>query len=69
MIEDDFINYKYDQKKFLGEGGFGKVVLTENKIMKKKVAIKYIKFENKDEYDRNKIVQEGQILFKFIHKN
>ena len=69
MIEDDFINYKYEQKKVLGEGGFGKVVLAENKNTKEKVAIKYIKFEDKDEYDKNKIVQEGQILFTFIHQN
>ena len=69
MIKDDFINYKYNQKKVLGKGGFCKVVLAENKITKEKVAIKYIKFEDKDEYDKNKIVQEGQILFKFIHQN
>jgi NIMA (never in mitosis gene a)-related kinase len=69
MIEDDFINYKYEQIKVLGEGGYGKVILAENKNTKKKVAIKCVKFQKMDEYDKNKIVQEGQILFKFIHEN
>ena len=69
MIKDDFIDYKYNQIEYLGKGGFGKVILAENKDTKKKVAIKYITFEHMDEYSRNKIVQEGQILFKFIHNN
>ena len=31
MIEDDYINYKYNVTKSLGEGGYGEVFLAENK--------------------------------------
>ena len=69
MIEDEYINSKYNQIKLLGEGGFGKVILAKDKKTNSKVAIKYISFENMDINDRDKIIQEGQILYKFSHKN
>ena len=37
MIEDDYINYKYNVTKSLGEGGFGKVFLAENKKLNHKL--------------------------------
>ena len=69
MIEDEFINCKYNQIKFLGKGSFGKVILAEDKITKSNVAVKYIDFFQMCEYERDKILQEGQILFKVNHKN
>ena len=68
-IEDDFINCKYNQINFLGEGTYGKVILSEDKITKSKVAIKYIDFTKLHERVKDKIIQEGQILFKITHKN
>ena len=69
MIEDAFINSKYQQIKFLGKGGFGRVILAKDKDSNSNVAIKYIDFEGMDEYDIDKVVQEGRLLSKFIHKN
>ena len=69
MIEDEFINCRYNQIKSLGEGSYGKVILYEDKITKSKVAVKYIDFYNMLEYEKDKILQEGQILFKVNHKN
>ena len=68
-IEDEFINCKYNQIEFLGEGSYGKVILSEDKITKSKVAIKYIDFNKICEYERDKVLQEGQILFKVDHTN
>lgn len=68
-IEDDFINCKYDQINFLGEGSYGKVILSQDKITKSYVAIKYIDFTKMYEYEKDKVLQEGQILFKITHKN
>ena len=70
MIDDEFINYKYNQIRILGEGGYGKIILAENKNNKSKIAIKYIDFEKfEDEEDIDKVIQEGNILYKLIHKN
>ena len=69
IILDEFINCKYNQVKFLGEGSYGKVILSEDKVTKSKVAIKYIDFSKMSEYEKDKILQEGQILFKVEHKN
>ena len=68
MIEDDYINSKYNQIKFLGQGGFGKVILAKDKYTNLNVAIKYIDFEGMDEDEIEKVIQEGQLLFKFKHK-
>ena len=68
-IEDEFIDCKYNQIKYLGEGSYGKVILAEDKITKSNVAIKYINFYKMNEYERDKVLQEGQILFKVNHKN
>ena len=68
-IEDEFINCKYNQIKYLGEGSYGKVILSEDKITKSKVGIKYIDFNKICEYERDKVLQEGQILFKVDHTN
>ena len=69
MIEDDYINYKFKVIKSLGEGGFGKVFLAENNKTKSQVAIKYLDFKQMGEYGKDKIVQEGQILFKLNHNS
>ena len=69
MIEDDYINSKYNQIKFLGQGGFGKIILAKYKNTNLNVAIKYIYFEGMDEDEIEKVIQEGQLLFKFKHKN
>ena len=69
MIKDEYINSKYKQIRFLGEGGFGKVILAKNKFTNSYVAIKYIDLEEMSEDERDKIIQEGQILFKLNHKN
>lgn len=68
-IKDDFIDCKYKLIDFLGEGSYGKVFLYEDKITKSKVAIKYIDFTRLHEGVKDKIIQEGQILFKITHKN
>ena len=69
MIRDEYINSKYNQIKFLGQGGFGKVILAKYKNTNLNVAIKYIYFEGMDEDEIEKVIQEGQLLFKFKHKN
>ena len=68
-IKDDFIDCKYKLIDFLGEGSYGKVFLYKDKITKSKVAIKYIDFTKLHERVKDKIIQEGQILFKITHKN
>ena len=69
MIEDEYINSKYNQIKFLGEGGFGKVILAKDKNTNSKVAIKYIDFEEMNQDAIEKVIQEGHLLFKIKHKN
>jgi len=70
MIDDEYINYKYNQIKNLGSGGYGQVILAENKNTKSKMAIKYIDFKNfENENDIDKVIQEGGTLYKLIHKN
>ena len=69
LIDDAYINAKYKQIKFLGEGGFGKVILAKDKNTNEHFAIKYIDFERLDEDDQDKVIQEGQLLHKFKHEN
>ena len=69
MIEDEYINSKYNQIRALGEGGFGRVILAKEKNTNLKVAIKYIDFEEMDSDGIEKVIQEGHLLFKFKHKN
>ena len=56
MIKDEYINSKYKQIRFLGEGGFGKVILAKNKNTNSYVAIKYIDLEEMSEDERDKII-------------
>ena len=56
MIKDEYINSKYKQIRFLGEGGFGKVILAKNKDTNLYVAIKYIDLEEVSEDERDKII-------------
>lgn len=69
LIEDEYINSKYDQIKFLGKGGFGRVILAKDKKTKLKVAIKYIDFERMNKDTIKKVKQEGDLLSELKHKN
>ena len=69
MIEDAYINSKYNQIRFIGEGGFDKVILAKDKNSSFKVAIKYIDFERMLEDEVDKVIQEGHLLYKLIHSN
>ena len=69
LIDDAYINAKYKQINFLGEGGFGKVILAKDKNTNEHFAIKYIDFERLDEDDQDKVIQEGHLLHKFKHEN
>ena len=68
--KDKYINLNYEIIRLLGKGGFGQVILAKNKDNNSKVAIKYIEFKkSKDERNIDKVLQEGQILFKLSHEN
>ena len=71
MIEKDkYINSNYEIMRYLGGGAYGQVILAKNKDNYSKAAIKYIDFKNfEDESNIDKVIQEGQILFKLSHEN
>jgi len=71
MVEKDkYINSNYEIIRHLGKGGYGLVILAKNKDNNSEVAIKYIDFTKfEDESDIDKVIQEGQILFKLSHEN
>ena len=68
-IEDEFITCKYKGIKYIGEGAYGKVFFGEDIKTKSNVAIKYIDFRKMNGNERDKVLQEGQVLFKVNHKN
>ena len=68
-LEDEFINCKYSQITHIGGGSFGQVFLAKDKNTNSNVAIKYISFDGFDESERDKLLLEGQILFKITNKN
>ena len=71
MIEKDkYINSNYEIMRYLEGGAYGQVILAKNKDNYSKAAIKYIDFKNfEDESNIDKVIQEGQILFKLSHEN
>ena len=68
-FEDEFINCKYSEIRHIGRGSFGQVFLAKDKNTNSNVAIKYISFDGFDESERDKLLLEGQILFKITNKN
>ena len=68
-FEDEFINCKYSEIRHIGGGSFGQVFLAKDKNTNSNVAIKYISFDGLDESERDKLLLEGQILFKITNKN
>lgn len=60
----------YKFVKLIGKGAFGKVTLGIHKLTGKQVAIKTVdKSLMKDEYQRNKVLQEVHLLKKVRHSN
>lgn len=68
MTEDEFFFNNYNKIKILGKGSFGKAILYENKLDKSKIVIKIMNLENRNEKLKEKIIQEGKILFKLHHQ-
>ena len=68
MIVDEFINCKYNQIKFLGEGAYGKVFLSEDKITKSKVAVKYIDFSKMCEKEKDNFYKKAKYYLKLSIK-
>ena len=68
-LEDEFINCKYSEIRYIVGGSFGQVFLAKDKNTNSNVAIKYISFDGFDESERDKLLLEGQILFKITNKN
>ena len=68
MTEDEFFFNNYNKIKILGEGSFGKAILYRNKLDNSKTVIKIMNLENRDKKLKEKIIQEGNILFKLQHQ-
>ncbi|KRW98473.1 Protein kinase-like domain [Pseudocohnilembus persalinus] len=60
---------QYKELKYLGQGGFGKVMLAEHRQTKQKVAIKYIENEQTSANDIDNVFKEAETLKNLKHKN
>ena len=68
MIENDYINFKYQIIQKLGQGAFGMAYLAKDKF-NKKVVIKDINLNNMSISQRSSLIQEGPILYKLSNEN
>lgn len=69
MIYNKFIDNKYTVIKGLGQGSYGKAFLAIDNDDQNKVVIKEINLNRIGEKARNKVIQEGEILYQLEHKN
>jgi len=70
MIVGELVNSRYDIKMLIGDGGMANVYLANDRILRKKVAIKMLRFElSKDEKFIKRFRREAEQVTQLNHEN